>query len=162
MAANPKLTERNDLSQGVVAAVGIWEWSKTSTWAVRWSSLRMIVHLIFPIYIFPYQTLTTPVIHCLTFQGCWGAAADADRSSICSLPFKSNCPSVRKWSFCCWLLSCFISSLWTNFMILPAHKNALLNGEEGESGCWQWKCPLPSFYLFNSFFFLAHGGKVIW
>lgn len=37
-------------------------------------------------------------------------------------------------------------------MILPAHKNALLNGE-GESGCWQKKFPLPSFYsVFFSFF----------
>lgn len=30
-------------------------------------------------------------------------------------------------------------------MILPPHKNALLSGEGGESGCWQEKLPLPLF-----------------
>lgn len=35
MAANPKVPKRNDLSQGVVATVGIQEWSKTCAWAVE-------------------------------------------------------------------------------------------------------------------------------
>lgn len=31
-------------------------------------------------------------------------------------------------------------------MILPPHKNALLSGEGGESGCWQEKASPPSFW----------------
>lgn len=52
--------------------------------------------------------------------------------------------------FYCWLLGWFISSLGTNFTSLPPHKNALMSGEEGESGCWQQSHPLCSFiYLFR-------------
>lgn len=64
MAANPKLPKRNDLSQGVVDTAGIWEWSKTSAWAVCWSTLRMSMHLLFPIRSICFHLKCTSFLSC--------------------------------------------------------------------------------------------------